>query len=541
MPRARAAVLSSTLSCLVYLTGVLALSACGGGNSSPPVVITAGPGCDLSYTLTDSPLLAGPDPLLAEQWHLTNTGQNGGTPGEDLRVAAAWNVSLGTGVRVAVIDDAVEILHPDLRPNLVAGASRSYRPGHVGSPYPLPCRAAEDDHGTAVAGLVLARDGNAIGGAGVAPQARLVAFDALASGRDADIADALTRDAQLNAIYQNSWGSPDAGRLHPSDPAFAAAIDSGIATGREGKGSVFVFPGGNGGCFVRNADGGACQVDNANFDGYVNRFGVIAACAVDDTGRSPWYGEPGANLLVCAPSSGDRPVGVTTTALRGGYRSDFSGTSASTPMVSGVVALMLSANPSLTWRDVRLILAETARRNDPADPGWVQSSTGRFFNHKYGYGVADAGAAVARALTWTSVGGSGSLKTCTIAERAPDLALPDAPDSGAPIAVSDVAAVAGCDIASIEFVELRLSATHTYSGDLRVRLTSPAGQVSELATERICAGEGSDPCGAFAGWTFGSMRHLGEAANGNWTLTVTDMAPLDSGRLDRWSLRIHGR
>ena len=541
MLRARAAVSpSTTLSCL-YLTGVLALSACGGGGSSEPVTLSAGAGCDLSYTLTDSPLLAGADPLLGQQWHLVNTGQNGGTPGQDLKVLAAWGVTRGAGVRVAVVDDAVEIFHPDLLPNLVDGASRSYRPGNVGSPYPLPCRAAEDDHGTAVAGLVLARDGNAVGGAGVAPQARLVAFDALSSSRDADIADALTRDAQLNAVYQNSWGSPDDGRLHPPDPAFAAAIESGIANGRGGRGSVFVFPGGNGGCYVRNADGGACQMDNANFDGYVNKRGVIATCAVDDTGRSPWYGEPGANLLVCAPSSGDRPVGITTAALRGAYRSDFSGTSASTPMVSGVVALMLAANPSLTWRDVRLILADTARRNDPADPGWVRSPTGRYFNHKYGYGVADAGAAVARAAAWTSVGGSRTLRTCTIAERAPGLALPDAPASGAPVTVTDAVAVAACGIASIEFVELILTASHTYSGDLRVRLASPAGQVSELASARICAGDGSDPCGAYTDWPFGSVRHIGESADGTWTLSITDMAPLDAGRLERWSLRIHGR
>ena len=538
MPRARAAARSGIVFGLC-VTGILVLTACGSGNE--PRTLSVGPGCDLSYTLTDSPLLFGPDPLLGDQWHLGNTGQNGGTPGEDVRVAAAWTITRGAGVQVAVVDDAVEILHPDLQPNVVAGASRSYRPGNVGSLWPLPCRSDIDDHGTAVAGLVLARDGNAAGGTGVAPRAGLVAFDALASGLDADIADALTRDADAISIYQNSWGSPDDGTLHRADPAFVAAIETGIASGRGGRGSIYVFPGGNGGCYVRNADGGACQVDNANFDGYVNRLGVITTCAVDDTGRSPWYGEPGANLLVCAPSSGDRPIGITTTGLQSTYRSDFSGTSASTPMVSGVVALMLAANPALSWRDVRLILAETARRNDPTDPGWIATPSGLAFNHKYGYGVVDAGAAVARAATWSSVGTSRSLRTCTIDERAPGLPLPDAPDSGEPIAVTDVVAVAGCDITRIEFVEIRFTATHTYSGDLRVSLTSPAGQVSELAAARICAGAGSDPCGAYTDWTFGSTRHLGEAAGGDWTLTVTDMAPLDDGRLERWSLRIHGR
>jgi kexin len=519
---------------------LLAIAGCSSDDDRVAPTVSAGSGCELSYVLTDSPILAGPDPLLAGQWHLQNTGQTGGTGGEDLRATIAWQATRGAGVRVAVVDDAVEIVHPDLQPNLVEGASRSYRPGNRGTVWPLPCSAAVDDHGTAVAGLVLARDGNAIGTAGVAPRASLVAFDALASGQDADIADALVRDAQFNAIYQNSWGSPDDGRLHPAAPAFHAAIESGIATGRGGRGAVYVFPGGNGGCFAREAASGRCQDDNANFDGYVNRRGVIASCAVDDRGRRPWYGEPGANLVVCAPSSGDVP-NVVTTALRGDWRGDFSGTSASTPMVSGVVALMLSVNPELSWRDVRLILAQTARRNDPTDPGWVAGTDGLAFNHKYGFGVVDAAAAVARASSWATVGGTDRMSTCVSAPREPALPIPDAPPAGDPTPVADAVTVTGCGITRIEFVELEFSATHTYSGDLRIRLTSPSGAVSELADARLCDGAGSDPCGAFAAWTFGSVRHLGEAADGAWTLSVTDMSPLDTGRVDRWSLRIHGR
>lgn len=543
MPRAFVAARFSITRSLFLTVTLVFLAGCGSGgdSSSEPIRVSAGAGCDLSYVLTDSPLLIGTDPLLAEQWHLRNTGQNGGSFGEDIRAIDAWTLTRGAGVRVAVIDDAVEILHADLKPNVVEGASRSYRNGNRGSVWALPCFAASDDHGTAVAGLVLARDGNAIGGAGAAPRASLVAFDALSSSVDDDIADALTRDAQANSIFHNSWGSPDDGRLHRAEASFVAAIESGIASGRGGRGSVFVFPAGNGGCYVRNAADNACQVDNANFDGYVNQRGVMTVCAVDDTGRRPWYGEPGANVLVCAPSSGDRPVGITTTALKSGYRTDFSGTSASTPMVSGVVALMLAANPNLSWRDVRLILAETARRNDPGHPGWMPGPGGLAFNHVYGFGVVDAPAAVTRALRWASVGGTASLRTCEVALRAPGLPLPDAPVGGDPIPVSDAVQVTGCGITRIEFVELTLSASHTYSGDLRIRLTSPGGQVSELADARICAGSGSDPCGPYVDWTFGSVRHLGEAADGAWTLTLTDMASLDEGRLDRWSLRIHGR
>ncbi|HYF59295.1 MAG TPA: S8 family peptidase [Burkholderiaceae bacterium] len=522
------------------------LAGCGGGGSPAAPGPAAAPSCDLAYTVTDSPLLAGLDPLLGEQWHLRNTGQNGGTPGEDLRALDVWTASpptRGEGVRVAVIDDAVETVHPDLAPNVVPGASFSYRPSSRGSALPLPCRAEQDDHGTAVAGLIAARDGNAIGGAGVAPRAGLVGLDALSTSLDADIADALGREREVNAVYNNSWGSIDNGKLHPAEVAFTTAIEDGLGTGRGGLGSVFVFPAGNGGCYLpEGGNASTCQRDNANFDGYVNKRGTIAVCAVDDTGRQPWYGEPGANVLVCAPSSGDRPQRVTTTALKGAYRNDFSGTSASTPMVSGVVALMLSAKPELSWRDVRLILAETARRNDPADSGWTQSpASGLWFNHKYGFGVADARAAVARARTWTTVGRRDDLLVCTANAAAGPRPIADAVGNAPGAPLVDAVAVAGCGIGRIEFVEVIPRLAHAYAGDLRITLESPSSTVSELADTRLCGGAGSDPCGAFEGWTFGSVRHLNEPSNGTWRLTVQDRLPADVGSLNGWTLRIHGR
>jgi kexin len=497
--------------------------------------VTAGPGCTLQYLLTASPLLSGADPLLGQQWHLRNLGQNGATPGEDLRVVPAWTTTRGAGVRVAVVDDAIEVTHAELRPNLVEGASRSYRAGNPNPAWPLPCVAGES-HGTAVAGLVAARDDNAVGGAGVAPRASLVAFDALSSGLDTDIADALTRANDVNLVYQNSWGSPDDGALHPAEAAFTEAIRSGTANGRGGLGSVFVFSGGNGGCYARrNVVGRPCVDDDSNYDGYVNQRGVVAVCAVDDAGRRPSYGEGGANLTVCAPSSGTRS-GITTIALDNRTRTDFGGTSAAAPMVSGVVALMLAANPRLTWRDVRLILAKTARQNDPTDPGWT-AGFGHRFNHLYGFGVVDAQAAVAEAGRWTSVGGSASLTTCGPYVRTPNLALRDPLAGGTLQPVSDAIAVGNCAITQIEWVELRLTAPHAYSGDLRVRLTSPAGQVSRLADGRVCAGG----CGAYADWRFGSMRHLAEPAAGTWSLEVADTAADDVGTLASWSLVIHGR
>lgn len=531
----------------LVLASLQACGSSGGGASNPGSSISAGTGCDLQYTLTDLPALSGADPLLGQQWHLNNVGQSGGTAGEDIRAPQAWLTSRGGGVRVAVIDDAIELTHPDLQPNVVANASYSFRPGNRGSVWPVPCYANDDDHGTAVAGLILARNDNALGGVGVAPRASLVGYDALSSSTDVDIASALTRDSQLNGIYNNSWGSLDTGQTHPAVPAFTEAIASGIRYGRNGLGSIFVFPGGNGGCFLTDNTTGQCSDDNANLDGYVNHPGVITVCAVNDDGRSPWYAEPGANLLVCAPSSTsltERPVALTTTALRGGYRTDFSGTSGSTPIVSGVAALMLSANPRLSWRDVRLILAQTARRNDPSDVGWLPSTVGNGFHHKYGYGVVDAAAAVSRATSWTSVGGSDQLVSCGWYNRSPNLPVPDAGVSKAQPGLIDAISVpaGSCPIAKIEFVEIMLTTQHAYTGDLQVDLVSPAGRVSRLADTRICKDDPYNPdaCGAYSGWVFGSNRHIGEAATGVWSINLTDKVPADTGRLVSWSLRIHG-
>lgn len=551
---------------------VLALTGCGGGGGGgspadsgsveaqlPPGTALNASTCNYRYFVTSNPVLTGGDPLLPRQWHLNNIGQSGGTAGEDIRALTAWQAApaLGAGIRISVIDDAVEIVHDDLAPNVVAGASHNYRSDGL-TTYPLPCDS-DQEHGTAVAGIAAARNDNGVGGVGVAPRASIAAFNALATNFDTHIADALLRDLPVNGVYNNSWGSSDDGRLHKVDTLLKSAVTQGLTSGRNGKGAIYVFPAGNGGCLYdaeidgndrclpngrSNAGGWS---DNSNFDGYVNRYGVITACAVTDRGKTPWYGEPGANLLVCGSSS-NRDGNVTTTDVRNSFRNDFSGTSATAPMVSGVVALMLSVRPELTYRDVMLILARTARRNDPADTGWI-SANGLAFNHKYGFGVVDANAAVQAAKSFPSVGGYDQVVQCGWYRQPVGQPLPDFVTAASPVA-SAIPVGTDCPITKIEFIEIGLEVSHTYSGDLRVQLTSPHGLVSELASERVCkVRDETTPavwrtvsCGQYdADWLFGSVRHLDESPAGNWTLQVADELSGDTGTWTNWSIRFWGR
>ena len=151
--------------------------------------------------------------------------------------------------------------------------------------------------------------------------------------------------------------------------------------------------------------------DNSNLDCRANLRYVIAVGAVNETGKQSYYSESGANVLISAPSSDGKDTrGIVTTDLSGelgysdtSYFREFGGTSAATPVISGVAALLLEVNPDLTWRDVKKILALSAYQNDATDTEWIQNGAGHWINHKYGFGVVDAEAAVRLAYTWENL------------------------------------------------------------------------------------------------------------------------------------------
>jgi proprotein convertase subtilisin/kexin type 2 len=479
------------------------------------------------------PAAVGADPFLTQLWHLNSARANSA----DIRAFSAWALNKGENSRIVVIDDAIEINHPDLAPNVVTGGSYNY----FGGVEPLPC-SADDGHGTQVAGLATARDNNGIGVAGAAPRAKLVGFNALNASSDSSVIDALQRDLQKNQIYNNSWGSDDDGLLHSVSFLWEDATTRGIKTGRAGKGAIYVYAGGNGGAITLKNN--SLHVDNSNFDGYVNRHGVIAVCSTDEQGNRSTFGEFGVNQWVCAPSFSNVEGGTRTTAIGGNYSNNFAGTSASAPIVSGVVALMLTANPNLTWRDVPLILAQTARKTNLTDANWNGSGQTRY-NPFLGFGVVDADAAVQKAATWVSVGNSTSLVTCTYNRPNLNLAIPDATATTLGLVTDSANVQSACGIGKIEYVDVELQLNHPYKGELNIQLTSPNENISQLTYPQTCGVilfNEPNPCAQpMPLWRFGVVRHMDENPNGLWQLKVIDTKAGDVGTLLAWKLTVYGR
>lgn len=469
--------------------------------------------------LPNDPLFANDPKQPGYQWHLRNTGARDGKSGIDLNVTTVWDNRLGGGVVIGIVDDGLQIAHPDLAPNINRSLQRDFNEGDD-DPSPGP----DNPHGTSCAGVAAARGNNGIGGSGVAPMATLAGLRLIAAPTDdEDEAAAIAWRNDSIHIKSNSWGpGDDAYGAHGPGPLAARAITDAITTGRGGRGTIFLWAGGNG-----NGSG-----DDSNYDGWANTPAVIAVGALGDDEREAPYSEPGSNLLVCAPSNGGKQ-GITTADLIGGqgysaneYTSDFGGTSSATPAVAGVVALMLQANPNLGWRDVQEILVRTARRIDAFSGDWTRNSAGLFFHHDYGAGLVNAQAAVNLAATWVNL-------APVVTRSLNAVVRANIPDKGQGKLARSVT-VGSADNLRLEHVQVHVRALHPYRGQLEWWLVSPSGVRSRLARAR-----GLDT-GANLDWTFCTTHHWGEWSQGQWTLEVEDRGLSDTGELMEFSLIFHG-
>jgi subtilisin-like proprotein convertase family protein len=467
------------------------------------------------------------DPLINQQWHHKFNSQAGAVAGTDLNIETAWAYPTGgagrrgRGIRIGIVDDGLQTAHPDLSANVDTANDKDWN-GNDADPNP----GSGDDHGTACAGDAAARGNNSLGVSGSAPEATLVGMRLISAAvTDGQEAEAISYLPELIQIQSNSWGPSDTGSLlEGPGPLATAAFKTAAETGRGGKGTIFLWAGGN----------GLGANDNSNYDGYANSIYTIAVGAFDSQARQAYYSEPGANLVIVSPSNGNLPaLGKTTTdrtgtnlgyntaaSPTGDYTDDFGGTSSATPTAAGVVALMLEANPNLGWRDVQEILMRSARKVSPTDTDWkaVVAPANINHNHKFGAGLIDATAAVNLATGWTNL--SAQLKR-TVAQTGLSVAIPNQNTTG----ITRDFVVGAADNLRVEHVTVAVNITHTSRGNLKVTLTSPSGTVSRLAEVHSDSGDNypaTDPEKNYPNWKFMTVRNWGENAAGTWRLKITD-------------------
>ena len=480
------------------------------------------------------------DPFYGCQWYLESDGQLPDLSDSDINIGDVWDDYKGDGITVAIVDSGLDYRHADLRGDRVDTAkNHSYLEGR-------DVDARNPSHGTGVAGIIAGRENN-IGIRGIAPEATIYAYNYLTDSTDENEADALSRESATTAVYNNSWGAPDifAGP-QPASSLFKMAIEDGVTNGYGGKGSFYVWAAGNG-----HTNG-----DYSTLEEYSNHYGVTAVCAVNSHGKRATYSELGANLWVCGSSNGGGR-GVLTTTFPNTFTPNFGGTSAASPMVAGVAALLRDANADLTWRDIKLILAASAQKVDPDNTGWEQgalkysSTSARYdFNHEFGFGLVDARAAVTLAENWTTLP---KFRRLTSSSGSLELAIPDAPLVGPPTVITSTLTVEPY-VDFVEYVEIEVHVAHGSFRDLQIELVSPSGAVSVLSPPYSSEESGSFSFLFFlflllfglpdASWDepidFGSAKHLGENGAGEWTLRISDHYSEGTGGLKSWSITVYG-
>ncbi|VBB45754.1 putative Subtilisin [uncultured Paludibacter sp.] len=329
------------------------------------------------------------DTYFSQQWNLNNTGQNGGTIGIDIHFCQARQITTGnSNIIVAVIDQGVELNHPDLVNNIY---SSSYDCQTGTSP-----SVVRGSHGTACAGIIGAVSNNNLGVSGIASSCRLMSISNdlwLRPNVEQELANGFNWARQNGAsVISNSWGHNSLASTFLDD-----AITNALTLGRNGLGCVVVFATGNN-------DGSVIYPANSNPD--ILAVGAMSPCAQRKNpsscdGEYWWGSDYGPELDIVAPGvlipTTDRQGSNgynTSTGTAGDYYMTFNGTSSATPHVAAVAALILSRNPNLTQRQVADIIESTAQK---VGSYTYQTTTGRTngtWNNDMGYGLLDAYAAV---------------------------------------------------------------------------------------------------------------------------------------------------
>lgn len=543
------------------------------------------------------------DPLYRYQWHLENTKQtsfstSSGLLGFDINHASLLSKDInGSGVLIAISDSGIEIDHEDLAANYQTGISKNFQ---LAAPFdgdPVPDFDDDEDmHGTAVTGIIAAVAKNSIGGRGVAPSAKFGGFNILANGVTQDLTKILFQMTGPFDIFNYSYGTEQKFYLPFASDAERTAIinayKTGVTSGRSGKGAIYVKSAGN----DYAIDFSEYEVvwedfilGNATFSENNNYPYTIITAAVNANGESSSYSSPGPNLWISAPGGeygfdspaivttdfsgctkgsskkeskiNDFEKGVNTLNKNCNYTSTMNGTSSAAPNISGVVALMLQANPNLKWRDVKHILASKAAMVDFStdnikhplgtsydltghvyQQGWKKNAANFWFHNYFGFGMVDAEASVEMAKTYN----------LDLGEFKDTLNLNDGnwlyssgnlnsaiPNNSATGTQNNILVKHNF---IVEAVQIKVNVLHDYVSNLGIELTSPSG------TKSIITNINSNVLNEnLTDTILLSNAFYGEKSSGNWTLKVIDGANKNpdgssgtSGTLVNWSINVYG-
>ena len=550
-------------------------------------------------------LTTGTDPLLAEQWYIENTGQksfslNRARYGVDLHMHDTIDDGIvGQDVRVAVVDTGLELCHPDLVENIEPGASYSFLTDEAANDFVFGAVTSDPfnpdifgDHGTSVAGLVGASANNAIGIRGIAPNVRLRGYNFLQAGSDSSQIDSLggsssdpnSTDVDIfNMSYGSTrWGEPNADIYR--------LFEVGTTELREDKGAVYVKSAGNG---WRSCDAISHPIhrdigcNSASLD-YKNRLPyLVVVGALDADGRPAPYASSGSTLWISAPGGWwgrDQPALLTTDQIgsergyhlygtyglrpdnqysNGDYISTFNGTSGAAAIVSGVVALLLDKYPNLTWRDVKHVLANTARQSFSNTSSirvvigehiytlrnaWQLNSAGYAYHNHYGFGAVDVDEAMAFLADYEpdSLGEFKKTEWLEVENFEP-IEIPDGSGAGAVVdVVVDSLQSSGLSLeiereeiaeSNIEMVHLQLELAHDDLRHLGVTLISPSGMESimnPIFNDGMPRGNSESHT-----LTFASNAFYGESPVGEWRINVVDAMLEETGSLEDVKLRFY--
>ncbi len=508
------------------------------------------------------------DSLYPQQWYLNNNGGNQLIVGSHISVEQAWDITRGVrSVVVAMVDDSFDLNHPDFQGIGKVVAPRDLKENTF---LPLPGEK-ETSHGTACAGLAVAEE-NGTGIVGVAPGCAMMPIRTTGFLDDKSIEDIFNWVVEKGAsVISCSWGASAV--YFPLSIRQKAAISHAATTGRNGKGCVIVFAAGNanrpinGTVNEQNWPKNSVKGNTNWLSGFAVHPDVIAVSASTSLNKKAAYSNWGGNISVCAPSNNAPPgmwfqetgfvytqpaivsslfgLGMLTTDQigaagydAGNFTNNFGGTSSSTPLVAGVAALVLSANPDLTAQQVKRILQDTADKivdNDPDPQLGIRGGTYDSNGHSqwFGYGKVNAAKAVRLAQQMGVVAKITNKQTQL--KNTQVVNIPDNNKQGIK------SAIAIDEVFNVADIQVTVNITHDFLGDLEVYLIAPNNQRILLQSRTL--GRRNQLKNTYTVRSHPALKQLlSLPAKGNWQLQVIDYAVLDVGKLNNWELVIgHGK